>query len=244
MFIQLVFVMMLAFTFPLSGADELHLRDNLDLAKKGDYLVTAQGKMATMLHIFERTPTSLAIEEISIPLAQLPCSFQSWKQWMGIGAPGNTSWVLYVIELKSGHMLQCYSMTKKSWINVSQADNFLTTLLNLRFSLIPEWQKKKAGPPPLLGVPDRRPAWQPRMIVEGKEVGGVAFHAWRAHWPKDKTILSNKTIEVYLPQDNAKYPSYFPYWLQISGVVGKAHIHIIDSGHEMASPAFLPKANA
>lgn len=243
-FLRFLSFLLLAVALPLYGADEIHLRDNLGLARKGDYLVTAQGKMATMLHIFDRSPNTLAIEEISIPMAQLPCSFEGWKQWMKIGAPGNTSWMVYVIELKSGNMQQCYSITKRSWVNISQANNFLTTLLNLPFTLIPDWQKKKAGPPPLLGVPDRRPAWQPRMIVEGKEVAGVLFNAWRAHWPKDGSILSNKTIEVYLPQDNAKYPSYFPYWLQISGVVGKAQIHIIDSGHEMASPALLPAISA
>lgn len=243
-FLRFLFFLLFAAASPLLAIDEIHLRDNLSLARSGDYLVTGQGKMATMLHIFDRSPTTLAIEEISIPTAQLPRSFQGWKHWMGLGAPGNTSWMVYVIELNSGNMLQCYSITKRAWVNVSQANNFLTTLLNLPFALIPEWQKKKAGPPPLPGVPDRRPAWQPRMIVEGREVPGVLFHAWRAHWPKDGSILSNKTIEVYLPQDNAKYPSYFPYWLQISGVVGKAQIHIIDSGHDLKSTAHLPKASA
>lgn len=243
MFTRLFTILMLSAVFHLAAADELYLRDNLKLAQKGDYLVTAQGKMATLLHIFERSPHSLAIEEISIPIAQIPCSFKNWKQWMGLGAPGNTSWVLYLIELSSGHMLQCYSMTRSAWVKIPQADNFLSTLLNLRFSLVPDWQKKKAGPPPLVGVPDRRPAWQPRMFIEGQEIKGVPFNVWRAYWPKDNTILSEKTIEVYLPQDNSRYPSYFPYWLQISGVVGKAQIHIIDSGHEMTSSASIPKGS-
>lgn len=243
-FLRFVLVAMFIVALPLCASDQLYLRGNLDLARKGDYLVTGQGKMATMLHIFDRSPTTLAIEEISIPMSKLPRSFQGWKQWMELGAPGNTSWMVYMIELKSGNMQQCYSMTKRSWMNVSQANNFLTTLLNLPFTLIPDWQKKKAGPPPLLGVQDRRPAWQPRMMIEGKEVSGVLFNAWRAHWPKDGSILSNKTIEVYIPQDTAKYPSYFPYWLQISGVVGKAQIHIIDSGHDLKSPALLPKVSS
>jgi hypothetical protein len=237
--LALLFVLI---ALPLMAVDELYLRDNLKLAQKGDFLVTAQGKMATLLHIFERTPNSLAVEEISIPLAQLPYSFTSWKEWMRQGSPGNTAWVLYVIEINSGHMLQCYSMTRRAWVNIPEANNFLSTLLNLRFTGIPDWQRKKAGPPPLLGVPDRRSPWQPRMILDGQEIKGVLFDAYRTHWPKDKSLLSDKTIDVYLPQDRVRYPAYFPYWLQISAVVGKAQIFIIDSGHEMTSSALLPKA--
>ncbi len=237
-------IFMLFFAVPLMGTEAFYLRDNLKLAQKGDYLVTAQGKMATVLHIFERTPQGLLIEEVSIPSAQLPCTFTNWKQWMEQGAPGNTAWVVYGLDLATGHMLQCYSMTKRAWINIPEATNFLTTLLNLQFTRIPDWQKKKAGPPPLPGIPDRRQAWQPRMILESQEIKGVLFDAFRARWPSDKTILSDKTIDVYLPQETGRYPAYFPYWLQISGVVGKAQVYIIDSGHEMKSPALLPKASS
>lgn len=219
---------------------DLFLRNNLPLAQKGDFLVAAQGKMATLLHTFDRTADTLAIEEISIPLKQLPRSFVSWKHWMEHAAPGNTSWVVYLLQISTGHMLQCYSMTRRCWIHLPEADNFLSTLLNLKFSKIPDWQRKKAGSPPLLGMPDRRPLWQPRLMLNGEEVKGVAFNAYRAHWPKDKSILSDKTIDVYLPQDYQRYPAYFPYWLQISGTIGKAQVHIIDSGHEMQSQAKLP----
>ena len=48
--------------------------------------------------------------------------------------------------------------------------------------------------------------------------------------------LSNKTIEIYLPRNSQIYPTYFPYWLQVNGVAGKAKIRIIDSGSRLKSP--------
>jgi hypothetical protein len=48
---------------------------------------------------------------------------------------------------------------------------------------------------------------------------------------------SGKSIEVYVPHENNKYPSYFPYWLQISGLISNAKVRIIDSGTGMISPA-------
>lgn len=225
---------------PLVADETLVLRDNLRLAQKGDYIVTAQGKMATLLHIHDRTPTTLTIEEISLPLTQKN-SKMSWKEWLRQGGLGNTAWVFYGVELTTGRMQYCYSKTRASWIEISKADSFLSTLLNLSLQSVPVWQRKKAGPPPLPGMPDRRPLWQPRMVVEGVELRGVSFGVWRTRWPKDGSLLSDKSVEVYLPQESAKYPAYFPYWLQISGMIGKAQIFIIDSGHQMTSPASLPR---
>ncbi len=82
---------------------------------------------------------------------------------------------------------------------------------------------------------DNRPFWQPRLIVEGTEITGVTFDAWRGRWPKDDSELSNKTIEVYLPSKESGYPCYF-HWLQVSGLVGKARVRIVDSGHNLKSP--------
>jgi hypothetical protein len=72
--------------------------------------------------------------------------------------------------------------------------------------------------------------------VDGNNIPAVPFEAWQTHWPKDGTDLSGKSIEVYVPQENDKYPSYFPYWLQISGMVGNAKVRIVDSGSYMNSP--------
>lgn len=218
---------------------DTYLRDNLQRAKPGDYIVTAQNKMYTLLFIRDRTPTNLTIEEISTPIANC---FENlaWKSWVASEAPGNTSWVVYNVDLNSAHMYDYYSYSKNGWYEMSPADNFLSTLLNLRLNKIPYHKLKKVGPPPMGNFPDVRKPWQPKMIVDGMEIQGVKFAAWQTLWPNDGTELGGKMIEVYVPEENERYPSYFPYWLQISGMIGKAKVRIIDSGSGMVSPKVRP----
>lgn len=218
---------------------EMHLRDNLQLAKPGDYIVTAQRKMFTLLHIYSKQDDILLVEEISVPMPKIDREQIVWKNWVTQGASGYTSWVMYPIKMSEGKMLDAYSLCKNGWYKILPSDNFLSTLLNLRLTLIPKEQRKKVGPLFASG-PEGRPLWQPKMVVDGKVVHGVAFDAWRTQWPKDGGQLSGKTIEIFTPEQNDKYPAYFPYWLQISGMIGSAKVYIIDSGTGLVSPAPKP----
>ena len=217
---------------PLQG-EELVLRNNLQRAKPGDFLVISCNKTLTLMRIAEKQNQILTIEEIAVPENKRPVQL-SWNKWVPKDAPGNSSWVIYDIDLSTGQMLR-YSFTKKNWYEIPEADNFLSKLLTLKMTKIPENSRKRVGPKPCSG-PDMRLVWQPRLMIDGKPVDGVAFDAWRADWPRDGSDLSNKTIEIYLPKDNQSYPSYFPYWLQINGTAGKAKIRIIDSGNNLQSP--------
>ena len=225
--------------FAFCAGQEIFLRDNLRRAQKGDFIVTVQNKSYTILHIYDRTPNTLTIEEITVPAQRMHGNFTSWKDWIKNRAPGNTSWVMYSLDLSSGQMTKYYSLTKKAWYDMSKAGNFLTRLLNLRLEPVPYENRRRIGLPSLFESEDRRSLWQPRMVVDGQEIPGVAFEAWQTRWPKDNTDLSGKSIEVYVPRENDKYPSYFPYWLQISGMIGSAKIRIVDSGTRMDSPAPL-----
>lgn len=210
---------------------ELYLRNNLAKAKPGDYLVTSQSKNYSMLIIRSKDANNISIDEITLPLARKPRDKNfSWKKWIDNGAPGNTCWVMYSVNLPSGTIQNAYSFTKKEWFSIHQSQNFLSTLLNLQLKLIPENERKKIGPPPASDSQDRRAIWHPPLIIEGQTIKGVTFDAWRTHWPKDNSELSGRTIEVFLPKDSKEYPSYFPYWLQINGMIGKAKVRIIDSG--------------
>jgi hypothetical protein len=222
-----------SFLTTLQG-EELFLRDNLQMAQPGDYIVVMTGKTKTLMHIAKKENQLLTIEEIAVPECKIAPN-TNWKEWVAEGAPGNTSWVMFEIDLQTGQMHKYYSFTKRNWFEIPDADNFLSKLLNLKFIKIPDNARKKAGPKGRSG-PDHRPFWQPRMIAEGKIVQGVAFDAWRTRWPKDGSDLSGKLIEIYLPSDKQRFLSYFPYWLQISGAIGKAKIRIIDSGSGLKSP--------
>lgn len=213
---------------------ELVLRNNLQLAQPGDYVVISANKTQTLLHIYSRQNQILTIEEIAVPESKRSPNI-SWKEWVQQGAPDNSSWVMYDIDLQTGQMKRYYSFTKKNWFEIPDADNFLSKLLNLKFTKIPEEARKRIGPKIKSG-PELRAIWQPRMVIEGKTIKGVKFDAWHTQWPRDNGDLSGKMIEVYLPSDSRCYPAYFPYCLQIHGAIGKAKIRIIDSGHKLQSP--------
>jgi hypothetical protein len=216
---------------------EMYLKDNLQKARPGDYIVTSINKTYSLLHVYDKKDNILFLEEINVPENRIKLNQFSWRKWVESNAPSNTSWVMYEINLETGQMPSMFSFTKNGWYSIPQAENFLSTILNLKLSLVPDDERRKVGPPPDLFGPDHRKLWQPKMVVDGKEIPGVKFDAWKTHWPKDGTELSNLGIEIYTPAGNDKYPAYFPYWLQISGnVVGKAKIFIIDSGTGLKSP--------
>lgn len=230
--------LLLLFAFSQLSAASLFLREHLNEARQGDYVVTMQNKNYTLLNIHQTDGKNLVLEEITVPVSMKSKSI-SWKDWVSQGAPGHSCWVLYLIQFPEGIIKQCYSVSKHGWLDTKQLESFLPTLLNLRFATIPENERKKVGPPPSVGSPDFRKYWQPKMIMDGRTISGVSFDGWLAQWPRDESILSGKSIEIYLPHDK-QYPSYFPYWLQIRGAVGKATIHIIDSGYGLHSPAQFP----
>ncbi|MFI5344511.1 MAG: hypothetical protein ACHQUC_09850, partial [Chlamydiales bacterium] len=221
------------FCFGSMQAENLYLKDNLQRAIPGDYVVVSSNKTITLMHIFGRQGEILTIEEIAMPESRKPK--MHWREWVQNHAPGSTSWVMYEIDLKSGRMLRYYSFTKRGWFEIAEADNFLSKLLNLRLNKIPDKDRKKVGMKIFSGSEESR-FWQPNLVVDGKIIRGVKFDAWRTRWPKDSSDLSGKAIEVYLPQDNQSFPSYFPYWLQIHGTIGKARVRMIDSGSGLESP--------
>lgn len=207
------------------------LRENIVKAQPGDYIVTNQGKNYTILLIREKVEKELIIEEVTVPACRFPGNeYNRWRNWVEEGAPGHTGWFMYDLNVESGAMKQAFSFPKNAWFQIADADNFLSGLLNLDFTFVPMQNRKH------IGQRNVRRVWQPQMIVEGQIIPDVGFSAWKAVWPKDGTDLSGKTIEIYIPEDDMRYPSYFPYWLQVSGIVGKAKIRIVDSGKGIRSP--------
>lgn len=227
---------LIAAPFFAAAQETIVLRDNLKKAVVGDFIVVAQDKSYALLHINSRLQNKIVVEEIAITAERFAKLKMGWKRWVESGAPGSSNWVMYIIDLNSGNISDYYSVMRKNWCAVSQSDIFLSKLLTLRFLPVDTAERKRVGPPPPSDTPfDRRPLWQPKMIFEGEEIAGVKFDLWRTVWPKDNSQLSGKQIEVFIPQENGRFPSYFPYWLQISGFIGKAKLRIIDGGRNLSS---------
>lgn len=175
------------------------------------------------------------MEEITVPAYRIKKEGFSWKEWVGRGGEHHTSWTMYEIDLSKGKIREHYSFSKKGWLDVQLSDNILSVLLSLPFHLVEEKDRRKLGPPPNPGSLDRRSIWHPPLVIDGAFIREVPFDAWRAIWPKDGSELAGKRIEMYLPSED-RYPSYYPYWLQISGSFASAKIRVIDSGSQISSP--------
>lgn len=213
------------------------LKENIVKANPGDFIVTAQGNNFTVLHIRDKGSNNLVVEEITAPASRIPKYRYSWRQWIEIGAPGHTAWIRYNLNTSQGTMQDMFSYTKNCWFKVQEADNFLTKLLNLSFNQIPDRERKQMGSRSRhADVHDLKNLWQPKLIVNGQAIPDAKFTAWKTRWPNDGSELAGKMIEIYTPVDDVRYPSYFPYWLQISGMIGKAKVRIIDSGMNLKSP--------
>jgi hypothetical protein len=221
-----LFVILLFIPFFLSA---LVLRDNLALAEKGDYIVTLQNRNFTVLVVTDKQGQTITIQEVTVP-DETRGTNTDWKRWVETNAPGNTSWVMYTIDIPSGNMMQYYNFYYQTWYDMSEANVFLSKLLNLELTRVPNSQRKKVG------ASHGKRLWQPPLVVEGSQIFHVPFDAFTTHWPKDGSPLSDRKVQIYLPEENSKYPSYFPYWLEVSGGMGKAQVRIVDSGRQLISP--------
>lgn len=230
-----LFTLALALWTSCPAQERLHLREKFSEAKAGDYVVTSQNRTHTLLLITDVSQGSLHMEEVSIPEECFPAGIGTWRKWLEKGAPGHTHWMAYSLSLQDGRLIDAYSYSRNAWCESVSADNFLATLLNLPLVPMETKYRRRVGSLPGEG-PDSRGFWQPRLVVNGCIMPNASFNAWRTRWPNDGTELAGKNIEVYLPHSDGSFPTYFPYWLQVSGAMGKARMRVIDSGSGLKSP--------
>lgn len=232
--ILLIFLLVLQSIPSLSEA-AMQLIERMQATQVGDYIVTAMDNNYTVLIIRSNIPSDhrLSFEEISVPASRIALNtptWRGWRQWIEAGAQGNTSWLVYTIDTARGETVQLYSCNQQRALPITSTNQFLSKLLHLSFERLPKKDTKRIGPPPPQGSNDSRRHWSPQMIYEGKVISNVAFQAWKTRWPNDGGELSGKVITVYTPKISNDYPAYFPYWLEVQGLVGKAKIRIVDSG--------------
>lgn len=227
----MITLLMTLLAFSLNSGEIL--KENISRAAKGDWLALSFDKNYTYFKVQKRESETLDLEEVSIACKSFSCQKITFAEWAERGFPAKASHTVYKIDLKSGRFLQIASKTDRSSLSVNQGNAFLTTLLNLNLHKVPENQRRRVGPPQFgSGPDDTRKIWQPRLIFLGKVIQGAHFDAYTAIWPHDGSDLSGKSVEIYLPHEGQKYPSYFPYYMEVSGMIGKAKLHIVDSGTE------------
>lgn len=219
---------------PLSlMAAPLYLYDLLPQAEKGDYTVIVRNHCYTMLFVQEKREEALLFHEITIP-EQNFCS-ASWKEWLQRGAPGHTGWVAYTVSLPTGRLENLYSFTLNSWIRTKGDEAIFSTLVNLSFQPISDRQRHH-----ITNDQGQSVLWQPPLVVEGVQERGAQFNAFEAYWPEDRSELSGKLVQIYLPSERGPYPSYFPYWVKVKGGVARAMLRVVDSGKGATTYRQLP----
>lgn len=210
-----------------------HMKERLEKAKSGDYIVTEANKMITLLAIRSHTSDALILEEISAPVSNLKQMPASWAEWVKAKAPGHTSWSMIEIDLQSGQVLECYSFSRSAWVQVSQNESIMATLLDLPLKPVASDERKRIGPPPLNGEPDFRKIWNPPLIFERKKVENAHFDVFQTTWPKDGSELSNQQVILYFDQEK-RIP--LPFWIQVDTAHATAALRTIDSGKNLPAP--------
>lgn len=205
------------------------LKERFYKANPGDYIVTLQSKTYSVLKVHSLKGTSLVLEEISMPEEEFTPSEISWKEWVKKGAPGNTSWILYEIDMQQNKLIKCYSKKKMTLIYPEESDYLFAKFLSLQLRRVKDEDRKRIGPPPL-GEEDFRKLWNPQLIMEGKAISKPAFEVMQTKWPNDGTLLSNCLIDFYLDLSS---PFPFPYWIEIQSTHYTLKVRVVDSGHGM-----------
>lgn len=214
----------------LSIAHAFSLKDKIIKGEIGDYVVTEQGKIYTVLLIRTLNEDSLILEEVSVPETEIDLKKITWKDWIESKAPGNTSWTAYEIDLKTYKLLETYSHSRHAFLYTEDSNNFLAKLLSLNLKPTPEDKRRRIGPPPAVDETDHRKFWNPPVVIEGKPVKKPSLNSWIARWPNDGSILSNCEVELYFGTPP------FPYWIDVKSPHYRASLRTIDSGKNLNSP--------
>lgn len=218
------------FSSTLIFGAEFRLKERMEKAKAGDYIVTEANKMITLLSLRSVTPSSLIVEEISAPLQNLKKRPTSWPEWVKAKAPGHTSWSMVEIDLQNGQVIECYSFSRSSWVHLSQKESLLATLIHTPMKKIASEKRRKIGPPPMEGEMDVRKIWNPPLVYEGRKFETGQFDAYETTWPNDGTELANQQVSLYFDKEKK---SPFPYWIQVETSHATAALRTIDSGKNL-----------
>lgn len=205
------------------------MKERIESAKSGDFAVIEANKMVTLLAIRSATPQTVVLEEISLP-SQTAKKIGSWPEWVKAKAPGHTSWSMIEIDLETGAVLECYSFSRSTWVQLTQKENLFATLIHLSLKTVEGDKVKRIGPPPLHGELDVRKIWSPPLIFEGKMIENARFEPFAATWPEDGSELSKREVTLYFDREN-RFP--LPFWIQIETSHLTAAFRTIDSGRNL-----------
>lgn len=210
-----------------------NLQSYVSLASPGDYIAAESGKMTTVITIRSITPEWIVLEEISAPTKNLNPRPASWAAWIKAKAPGHSSWSIIKMDRQSGKILECYSVSRSCYVQVSEKESLFATLLSLPLKSVLDDKRRRIGPPPSPGDPDFRKFWQPQLSFEGKKVDEWECEVFEAIWPKDGSELEGREVTLYFDKNKR---TVLPIWIQIETAHAVGNFRTIDCGRNLISP--------
>lgn len=233
---KLIYLALWIFFLPFSvySIQSTTLKNRFEKGSPGDFIVTAQDGIYTVLILRHREKNQLILEEISIPQTQWKIQKNHWQNWLDEKAPGHTSWSLFEIDLEQGKLIESYSINKQSWLYIDSSEFLLSKLLELPLHKVGKEARKKIGPPPGPGEQDFRSIWNPPLICSGKALKKPSFEVYQGQWPRDRSLIEDCLIDFYFSSLDPLFP--FPHWLEIQSAHYTLTIRAIDSGKGLISP--------
>lgn len=202
--------------FPLQGQNYC-LRQSLEKAESGNYVVYEQARFYTLLYVKERKPNVIIIDETSVAADCIESMKRGSKafdfvQWLKEGALNSSSWITYSVDLTTGTLLKSYSHVRKT----QQAPSpLLSTLINLPCEKAVPRKMTKSGT-----------AWNPPLPLDGRTLHEETS-AWMAKWPADCSPLAGAMLLIY----TAEPPLLpLPYWIEIEKDQKRLLLRAIASG--------------
>lgn len=204
------------------------IKDQLMKAQPGDYIVSEQGSIRTLLLVRKVASSSIQLEEVSAPVSKIKTVTSSWKTWLENHAPGHTSWTIYTIDFGDEKVSESYSRSQQEELYCDDSDYLFAKLLSLPLQEVPSHSRKRIGAPPKDTELDTRVMWNPELVIGGEKIKKPVFTVYKAKWPSDHSDLSQCSFEFYFDAARPNFP--FPYWLEISNGHYTLKLRILDSG--------------
>lgn len=213
-----VFAIILSFLlFPLQGQNYV-LKESLQKAETGDYMVYETARFYTILYVTSKQDALITLEEISVAVdcintlqgCKEPFDFVSFVKK---GALNASAWMTYHCDLAKGSVLKTFSHTRKS----EQAPSpLLATLINLPCTKPTTRKMTKKGTP-----------WNPPLHFQGKAYHEVT-EEWTGTWPQDGSPLAGAHLSLF----TAKPPLLpLPYWIELQKDQRRVLLRSVASGH-------------
>ncbi|WP_231881964.1 hypothetical protein [Candidatus Chlamydia sanziniae] len=205
------------------------IKQNIFLAKPGDYTVLSRGTQRIFLLVKSMTPDAVWLEILDFPcLTYRDRTLTQKTSWKIAIHQLNSSSKIFVFLLHSQYIkMFALNMETHTLVPLTSFEEAPLFSKILQLSLLP-------APKELIKIQGKNQTpWSPKVSIEGTPQVSVATEMWHGLWPNDLSPLSGTDVLMYFTFPEI---SVFPLWASIQTPKGPVTLRTIDVGHEATSP--------